>query len=169
MQVTYGRRSMRIRCGLSYISFLKAQSLRLTSTQYIVFTYSRTRFSIIILISFIKEGARGIVLGYTSHLFYTLSYKLRQASHFLSKIILQFPRSIIRRGMLYCLRPLIQRQIRKMLVIGCPIYLLYPQIGISLGSSSSSTFKKLASFIVYLVLIKVKAFAPKLARVEDQT
>ena len=56
-----------------------------------------------------------------------------------------------------------------MLVIGYPTYPLYPQIGISLGSSSSGTFKKAASFIVYLVLIKAKAFTPKLARVEVKT
>ena len=56
-----------------------------------------------------------------------------------------------------------------MLVMGCPTCLLYLQIGIGLGSSSSSIFKKLASFIVYLVLIKVKVFTPKLARVEVKT
>jgi hypothetical protein len=56
-----------------------------------------------------------------------------------------------------------------MLVIGYPTYLLYPRIGIGLGSSSSGAFKKLASFIVYLVLIKVKVFTPKLAKVEDKT
>ena len=54
-------------------------------------------------------------------------------------------------------------------MIGYPTYLLYPQIGISLGSSFSGIFKKLASFIAYLVLIKVKAFTPKLARVEVKT
>ena len=75
--VTCGRRSIRIRCGLSYISFLKAQSLRLMSAWCIVFTYGYTRFSIIMLISFIKEGVRGIVLGYISCLFYILSYKSR--------------------------------------------------------------------------------------------
>ena len=56
-----------------------------------------------------------------------------------------------------------------MLVIGCPTYPLYPRIGISLGSSSSSTFRNLASFIAYLVLIKAKAFTPKLARAEVKT
>ena len=56
-----------------------------------------------------------------------------------------------------------------MLIIGCPTCLLYPRIEISLGSSSSGAFKKLASFIAYLVLIKAKAFAPKLARVEVKT
>ena len=56
-----------------------------------------------------------------------------------------------------------------MLVIGRPTYLLYPQIGISLGSSFRDTFKKLASFAVHLVLIKVKVFAPELARVEVKT
>ena len=124
--VTCGRYSIRIRCGLSYISFLKAQSLRLTSAWCIVFTYSYIRFFIIILISFIKEGVRGIVLGHMSRLFCTLSYKLRQASHFLPKIILWFPRSIIRRGTLYYLRPSTQRQIRKILMIGYPTCPLYP-------------------------------------------
>jgi hypothetical protein len=56
-----------------------------------------------------------------------------------------------------------------MLIIGCPTYPLYPRIGIGLGSSSSSIFRNLASFIVYLVLIKVKVFTPKLARVEVKT
>ena len=122
--VTCGRRSIWIYCGLSYISFLKAQSLHLILAQYIVFTYGRIRFSIIILISFIKEGVRGIVLGYISRLFHTLSYKPRQASHFLPKIILWFLRSIIRRGILYCLYPLIHRQIHNTLVIGYPTCLL---------------------------------------------
>ena len=56
-----------------------------------------------------------------------------------------------------------------MLVIGYPSYLLYLRIGIGLGSSFRGTFKKLASFIVYLVLIKVKAFTPKSARAEVKT
>ena len=56
-----------------------------------------------------------------------------------------------------------------MLIIGCPTYPLYPRIGISLGSSSSGIFKKLASFIAYLVLIKAKVFTPKLAKVEVKT
>ena len=56
-----------------------------------------------------------------------------------------------------------------MLVIGCPTCLLYPRIGIGLGSSSSGAFKKLASFIAYLVLIKAKVFASKLAKVEVKT
>ena len=56
-----------------------------------------------------------------------------------------------------------------MLVIGCPTYPLYLQIGISLGSSSSGVFKKLASFIAYLVLIKAKVFTPKLAKAEVKT
>ena len=167
--VTCGRRSIRIRCGSSYISFLKAQSLRSTSAQCTVFTHGRIRFSIIILISFIKEGVRGIVLGHTSRLFRTSSCKLRQASHFLPKIISWFPRSIIRRGTLYYLRLLTRRQIHKILLIGCPTYPLYPHIGIGLGSSSSGIFKNLASFIAYLVLIKAKAFTPKLAKVEVKT
>ena len=125
-QVTYGRHSIRICCGLSYISFLKAQSLRLMLAWYMVFTYGYIRFSIIILISFIKEGVRGIVLGHTSRLFRMSSYKLRQASYFLPKIILWFPRSVIRRGMLYCLCPLTWRWIHKILLMGYPTYLLYP-------------------------------------------
>ena len=56
-----------------------------------------------------------------------------------------------------------------MLVIGYPTYPLYPRIGIGLGSFSSGAFKKLASFIAHLVLIKAKVFAPKLARVEVKT
>ena len=167
--VTCGRHSIRIRCGLSYISFSKARSLRLMLAQYIVFTRGHIRFSIIMLISFIKEGIRGIVLGHTSRLFRTSSYKLRQASHFLPKIILWFPKSIIRRGTLYYLCPSTQRQIHKILLIGCPTYPLYPRIGINLGSSSSGIFKNLASFIVYLISIKVKAFTPKLARAEVKT
>ena len=56
-----------------------------------------------------------------------------------------------------------------MLIISYPTCLLYPQIGIGLGSSSSGAFKKLASFIAHLVLIKAKAFAPKLAKAEVKT
>ena len=125
-QVTCGQYSIQICCGLSYISFLKAWSLRSALAQCIVFTCGRIRFSIIILISFIKEGIRGIVLGHISRLFRMSSCKLRQASYFLPKIILWFPRSIIKRGTLYCLRPLIQRWIYKILLIGCPTCLLYP-------------------------------------------
>ena len=160
---------MQIRCGLSCTSFSKAQSLRSALAQYIVLIHSCIRFSIVILISFIKEGVRGIVLGHISYLFRILSYKPKQASHFLFKIMSQFLRSIIRKGTLYYLRLSVQRWIRKMLVIGYPTYLLYLQIGISLGSSSRSTFKKLASFIVHLVLIKAKAFAPKLAKAKVKT
>ena len=108
-QVTCGQYSMRIRYRLSCTSFLKAQSLRLMLAQYTVFTYSYIRFSIIILISFIKENIRGIVLGQISCLFCILSYKPKQASYFLFKIILQLLRSIIRKGILYYLYPLIQR------------------------------------------------------------
>ena len=168
-QVTYGRCSIQIRYRLSCISFLKAQSLCLILAQCIVFTCGRIRFSIIILISFIKEGVRGIVLGHISRLFCTLSYKLRQVSYFLPKIISWFPRSIIRRGTLYCLCPSIRRQIYKILLIGCPTCLLYPWIGIGLGSSSSGIFKNSVSFIVHLVLIKIKAFTPKLAMAEVKT
>ena len=110
---------------LSYISFSKARSLYLTLAQCIVFTCGRIRLSIIMLIFFIKEGVRGIVLGHMSRLFCILSCKPRQASYFLSKIILWFLRSIIRRGTLYCLRPLTRRQIHKMLMIDYPTYLLY--------------------------------------------
>jgi hypothetical protein len=56
-----------------------------------------------------------------------------------------------------------------MLVIGCPTYPLYPQIGISLGRSSTGVLRKSASFIAHLVLIKVKAFTPKLAKAEVKT
>ena len=56
-----------------------------------------------------------------------------------------------------------------MLIIGCPTYPLYPQIGIGLGSSSSGAFKKSASFIAYLVLIKAKAFTPESARAKVKT
>ena len=160
---------MRIRCGLSCISSLKARSLRLTLAQYIVFTYSRIRFSIIMLISFIKEGVRGIVLGYISRLFRILSYKPKQASYFLPKIILQLLRSVIRKGTLYCLRLSTRRYIRKILIIDYPTYPLYPQIGISLGRSSIGILRKLASFIVYQVLIKARAFALELAKVEVKT
>ena len=128
--VTCGRRSIQVCCGLNCISFLKARSLRSALAWCIVFTYGRMRFFIIILISFIKEGVRGIVLGYTSRLFYTSSCKLRQASHFLPKIISWFPRSIIRRGILYCLCLSTRRQIYKILIIGYPTYLLNPRIGI---------------------------------------
>ena len=56
-----------------------------------------------------------------------------------------------------------------MLIIGYPTYPLYLQIGIGLGSSSKDIFKKSASFIAHLVLIKIKAFTPKLAKVEVKT
>ena len=54
-------------------------------------------------------------------------------------------------------------------MIGYPTYLLYPRIGIGWGSSSSNIFKKSASFTVHLVLIKAKAFTPKLAKIEIKT
>ena len=56
-----------------------------------------------------------------------------------------------------------------MLIIGCPTYLLYPRIGISLSSSSSGAFKKSASFTAHLVSIKAKAFTPKSAKAEVKT
>ena len=56
-----------------------------------------------------------------------------------------------------------------MVVIGGPIRPLYPQIGISLGSSLIGAFKKLASFIAYWVLIKARAFTLELAKVEVKT
>ena len=160
---------MRIYCGLSYTSFLKAQSLYIVSAQQIVLTQGYIRFSIIILISFIKEGVRGRVSGQISRLLCMLSYKLKQASYFLPKIILQLLRSVIRKGTLYYLRPLTRRQICKIVVIGGPTYPLYPRIGISLGSSSRGIFKKLASFIAHFILIKVKVFTPKLAKAEVKT
>ena len=88
--VTCRQYSMRICYGSSYISFSKAQSLHLTSAWCTVFTHSYIRFSIIMLISFIKEGVRGIVLGHISRLFYILNYKLRQASHFFLKLYYSF-------------------------------------------------------------------------------
>jgi len=54
-------------------------------------------------------------------------------------------------------------------VIGGPICPLYPRIGISLGSSLRGVFRKLASFIVYWVSIKAKAFTPELAKAEVKT
>ena len=160
---------MRIRYRLSYISFLKAQSLYIVLAQQIVLIQDYIRFSIIILISFIKEGVRGRILGQISRLLYILSYKPKQASHFLPKIILQLLRSIIRKGILYYLYLLIQRYIYKIIIIEGPTYLLYLQIRISLGSSSRGIFKKLASFIAHFILIKVKVFTPKLAKVEVKT
>ena len=160
---------MRIRSGLSYISFLKAQSLCIALVQQIVLIQSYIRFSIIMLISFIKEGVRGRVLGQISRLLYILSYKPKQASHFLLKIILQLLRSIIRKGTLYYLRLLTRRQISKIIIIEGPTYPLYPRIRIGLDSSSRGIFKKLASFIAHFILIKVKVFTPKLAKAEVKT
>ena len=165
----YGRHSMQICCGLSCTSFLKARSLHLASAQCIIFSYSRIRFFIMILISFIKEGVGGIVSGHISCWFYILSYKPKQASHFFFKIMSQFPKSIIRRGILYCLYPLTQRQIYKILMIGCFVCPLYLQIRIGLGSFSKGTFKKSVSFVVYLVLIKAKAFTFESAKAEVKT
>ena len=160
---------MRICYGLSYISFLKAQSLYIALAQQIVLIQGYIRFSIIILISFIKEGVRGRVLGQISRLLYISSYKPKQASYFLSKIILQLLRSIIRKGILYYLRLLTRRYSYKILVIGCPTYPLYPRIEIGLGRSSIGILRKLASFIVYQVLIRVKVFTLELAKVEVKT
>ena len=56
-----------------------------------------------------------------------------------------------------------------MLIIGYPTCLLYLRIGISLGSSSRNIFKKSASFIAHLILIKIKAFTPKSAKTEVKT
>ena len=56
-----------------------------------------------------------------------------------------------------------------MLIIGYPTCPLYLQIGIGLGSSSSSIFRNSASFIAHLVLIKAKAFASKSAKAEVKT
>jgi hypothetical protein len=53
--------------------------------------------------------------------------------------------------------------------MGGPTCPLYPRIGIGLGSSSRGVFKKLASFIAYFMLIKVKVFTSKLAKVEVKT
>jgi hypothetical protein len=59
-----------------------------------------------------------------------------------------------------------QRYICKILIIGCFIYLLYPQIEIGLGRFSTGAFRKLTSFIAYWVSIKVKAFALESAKAE---
>ena len=80
-----------------------------------------------------------------------------------------FLRSVIRKGTLYCLCLLMWRWICRILIIGYPICLLYPWIGIGVSSFSKGVFKKLASFIAYLVLIKVKVFALELAKVEVKT
>jgi len=53
--------------------------------------------------------------------------------------------------------------------MGGPIHLLYPRIGIGLGSSLRGAFKKLASFIAHWVSIKVKVFALELAKAEVKT
>jgi len=53
--------------------------------------------------------------------------------------------------------------------MGGPIHPLYPQIGIGLGSSLRGVFKKSASFIVYYMSIKAKAFTPELAKAEVKT
>jgi len=53
--------------------------------------------------------------------------------------------------------------------MGGPICPLYPRIEIGLGSSLRGIFKKLASFIVYCVSIKVKAFALELAKAKVKT
>ena len=137
--------------------------------QQIVLIQGYIRFSIIILISFIKERVRGRVSGQISCLPYILSYKPKQASYFLPKIILQLLRSVIRKGILYYLRLLIQRYIYRILIIGYPTYLLYLQIGISLGRSSIDILRKLASLIAYQVLIRVKVFTLELAKVEVKT
>src|SRR6266566_6622348 len=64
--VTCGWYSIQIHYRSSCTSFSKARSLRLTLAWCTVFTYGCMRFSIVMLISFIKEGVRGIVLGYIS-------------------------------------------------------------------------------------------------------
>ena len=71
--------------------------------------------------------------------------------------------------MLYCLRPLTQRWIRKILVIGCFVCPLYPWIRIGLSSFSRGAFKNSASFAAHLVSIKAKAFTPKLAKAKIKT
>jgi len=53
--------------------------------------------------------------------------------------------------------------------MGGPIYLLYPRIGIGLGSSLRGIFKKSASFTVHWVSIKAKAFTPELAKAKVKT
>ena len=141
----------------------------MASAQQIVLIQGRIRFFIIMLISFIKEGVRGIVSAQISRLFYILSYKPKQASYFLPKIILQLLRSVIRKGTLYYLCLLTRRYIRKILIIGCLTLPLYPQIGICLGRSSIGILRKLASFTAYQILIRVKVFALELAKVQVKT
>jgi len=75
----------------------------------------------------------------------------------------------MRKGMLYYLYPSIRRWIYKIVVIGGSIRLLYPRIGIGLGSSLRGAFKKSASFIAHCISIKVKAFALELAKAEVKT
>jgi len=53
--------------------------------------------------------------------------------------------------------------------MGSSIHPLYPRIGIGLGSSLRGAFKKSASFIVYYISIKAKAFALELAKAEVKT
>jgi len=53
--------------------------------------------------------------------------------------------------------------------MGGPIYPLYPQIGIGLGSSLKGIFKKSASFTAYWVSIKAKAFTLESAKAEVKT
>jgi hypothetical protein len=53
--------------------------------------------------------------------------------------------------------------------MGGPTRPLYLRIGIGLGSSSRGIFKKSASFIAHFILIKVKEFTPKSAKVEVKT
>jgi len=53
--------------------------------------------------------------------------------------------------------------------MGGPIRLLYPRIGIGLGSSLRGVFKKSASFTAYYMSIKAKVFALELAKIEVKT
>ena len=70
-----------------------------------------------------------------------------------------------KKGTLYYCRLLTYKWIYKIVVIGFPIYPLYPLIGIGLSSVSSGVFKNLEIFLVHLVSRRAKAFTLELAKV----
>ena len=70
-----------------------------------------------------------------------------------------------KKGILYYCHLLTYKWIYKIIIIGFLIYLLYPLIEIGLLSISSSIFKNLKIFLVYLVSRRAKAFALELAKV----
>ena len=81
------------------------------------------------------------------------------------RIISWYPKSMIKKGILYYRRPLTYKWIHKIVVIGFPIYPLYPLIGIGLSSVSSGVFKNSEIFLAHLVSRRAKAFALELAKV----